>query len=419
MDGWCLEIVNSKVFPPSLIARAKATIVEAPSRWYIPSTTASSSFCIVNTPASSDGSGGDAGSLFVCSICLLFATFLCPDSLILSAASAVLQMPKQSQPPELLVGQAECKKRATSAGLKLFNVPIQLLKKEVDPMTQCLSRASLGDLDLSGASEFALDSIRVKQHGKLCMGMPSGTRGLIMTVKPARCTVHVSRLEGMQFVSYNVGSVDESSSEVIGVYSSSFEIQKVILEIHGVPESGGAASHTMFIQSLLLMLPPETAGNAALQQPKQALSSSSVYTLSSTPPSAAALPAKPVSAASVAPAPTSGSATVPSEQDVKRLAAPLLAQQQAEAEAIRLSLIDQHERQLEAMTSKLALVSKANDDKQNDASKGCVICMDAPPAIFFLPCGHLVVCEGCHNKGLTACPLCRAKITAAHKAFSV
>ena len=44
--------------------------------------------------------------------------------------------------------------------------------------------------------------------------------------------------------------------------------------------------------------------------------------------------------------------------------------------------------------------------------KSCVLCMDAPSEVAFLPCGHFCACEECVNKMLLIgkdimCPICR------------
>jgi len=41
----------------------------------------------------------------------------------------------------------------------------------------------------------------------------------------------------------------------------------------------------------------------------------------------------------------------------------------------------------------------------------CVVCMDNPTNITFLPCGHMCTCKTCWKKLKKKCPLCRAIIT--------
>jgi len=43
----------------------------------------------------------------------------------------------------------------------------------------------------------------------------------------------------------------------------------------------------------------------------------------------------------------------------------------------------------------------------------CIICMDGPKAIVFIPCGHYSVCKVCSSKLENKCPICRSKIKTA------
>ena len=46
-------------------------------------------------------------------------------------------------------------------------------------------------------------------------------------------------------------------------------------------------------------------------------------------------------------------------------------------------------------------------------SSECVVCLDAPPAIIFAPCGHFCACEECAtslHRTTKKCPMCRANI---------
>jgi len=60
-----------------------------------------------------------------------------------------------------------------------------------------------------------------------------------------------------------------------------------------------------------------------------------------------------------------------------------------------------------------AAKSKQVDD---DAQSGCVICLDAPPELACVPCGHVCLCSAC-AQALTLtdsfrfkCPVCRIKV---------
>lgn len=53
----------------------------------------------------------------------------------------------------------------------------------------------------------------------------------------------------------------------------------------------------------------------------------------------------------------------------------------------------------------------------------CVICLDAPKTVFFMPCGHFATCLACANRirnGETgSCPICRVKIKKISRVFQV
>jgi len=40
----------------------------------------------------------------------------------------------------------------------------------------------------------------------------------------------------------------------------------------------------------------------------------------------------------------------------------------------------------------------------------CVVCLEASPAVVFLPCCHLVCCRECAVAVGAACPMCRARV---------
>lgn len=44
----------------------------------------------------------------------------------------------------------------------------------------------------------------------------------------------------------------------------------------------------------------------------------------------------------------------------------------------------------------------------------CVVCLDSVPSVMYLQCGHMAVCQACHNTGrISRCPMCRANIAEA------
>lgn len=55
--------------------------------------------------------------------------------------------------------------------------------------------------------------------------------------------------------------------------------------------------------------------------------------------------------------------------------------------------------------------------KELKEEKKCVICVDKPKSIIFLPCGYLVSCEEC-AKILERCPICRRSIKTKEKFFA-
>ena len=56
----------------------------------------------------------------------------------------------------------------------------------------------------------------------------------------------------------------------------------------------------------------------------------------------------------------------------------------------------------------LAKVKHERDEAQ--IRNECVVCMDRPRAVLFLPCEHCAVCASCAD-ALQECPNCRATIT--------
>ncbi|KAJ1450511.1 hypothetical protein M885DRAFT_50236 [Pelagophyceae sp. CCMP2097] len=53
-------------------------------------------------------------------------------------------------------------------------------------------------------------------------------------------------------------------------------------------------------------------------------------------------------------------------------------------------------------------------DDDDDSGGLCIICMAAPKAVAFVPCGHVCACLVCFRKfagaGITNCPICREPI---------
>lgn len=56
-----------------------------------------------------------------------------------------------------------------------------------------------------------------------------------------------------------------------------------------------------------------------------------------------------------------------------------------------------------------ALGDMLNDDTDYE----CIVCLDAPPQVIFVPCGHMKTCAACAEKLMkrhSECPLCRTHI---------
>jgi hypothetical protein len=45
--------------------------------------------------------------------------------------------------------------------------------------------------------------------------------------------------------------------------------------------------------------------------------------------------------------------------------------------------------------------------------ESCVVCLDAPPACVFAPCGHVCACAACARRVGETCPMCRARVRSA------
>ena len=55
----------------------------------------------------------------------------------------------------------------------------------------------------------------------------------------------------------------------------------------------------------------------------------------------------------------------------------------------------------------LARVKHERDEAQT--RNECIVCMDLPRAVFFLPCNHCVVCASCAD-ALQECPFCNVAV---------
>jgi len=55
-------------------------------------------------------------------------------------------------------------------------------------------------------------------------------------------------------------------------------------------------------------------------------------------------------------------------------------------------------------------------DEKAESSSTCVVCMDGPKEICFVPCGHVSCCSKCSDK-LDVCCICKQKIDKKVKVF--
>jgi hypothetical protein len=46
---------------------------------------------------------------------------------------------------------------------------------------------------------------------------------------------------------------------------------------------------------------------------------------------------------------------------------------------------------------------------ESDDRKICVVCLDKPKCMLFLPCKHLAVCQDCAGR-VRDCPVCRTRV---------
>lgn len=57
-----------------------------------------------------------------------------------------------------------------------------------------------------------------------------------------------------------------------------------------------------------------------------------------------------------------------------------------------------------------------DSDSEHDGEEECIICMDGPPKMVFVPCGHLITCTKC-SKQVKTCPTCRQDVQMAIKVY--
>jgi CRP-like cAMP-binding protein len=70
----------------------------------------------------------------------------------------------------------------------------------------------------------------------------------------------------------------------------------------------------------------------------------------------------------------------------------------------------------ESVSSLLGLAQVPTREDRTQQEMLCLVCMCKEKCMLSVPCGHIAACEEC-QKRLDACPICRASITQAHKAF--
>ena len=81
--------------------------------------------------------------------------------------------------------------------------------------------------------------------------------------------------------------------------------------------------------------------------------------------------------------------------------------------------LDQEAARVAAIDNDLAHSCDTVATTSSDDEKLCVVCLDQPREVFFIPCGHICTCEACgnllRNSGTAdgLCPLCRLPIEGA------
>lgn len=60
----------------------------------------------------------------------------------------------------------------------------------------------------------------------------------------------------------------------------------------------------------------------------------------------------------------------------------------------------------------------AQPSNSEAAQAHCVICMDRPPSVVIVPCGHLCVCQPCSGRLQQQCPVCRGAATEMIQTFT-
>jgi len=66
----------------------------------------------------------------------------------------------------------------------------------------------------------------------------------------------------------------------------------------------------------------------------------------------------------------------------------------------------------------LVRVKRERDEAREEAERAvaCVVCLDAPRAVLFMPCGHAVACAACSG-AVADCPVCRQPVAQRVRAF--
>jgi hypothetical protein len=67
---------------------------------------------------------------------------------------------------------------------------------------------------------------------------------------------------------------------------------------------------------------------------------------------------------------------------------------------------------------KAAEASKLEAQERLSQAVNCCLCLDAPKAVLFQPCGHVTTCASCAKRSdLNHCPVCQSPVTAKLPAF--
>ena len=109
------------------------------------------------------------------------------------------------------------------------------------------------------------------------------------------------------------------------------------------------------------------------------------------------------------------------QSEEKRIIATQLKRKREDSlskKAIELHTAQTWAEQLSERNQRLAAEKAQLEEEIVQLRLECVSCLDAPPAVFYLPCGHLCLCADCDQQlPDRLCPKCRQRIQKRHRVF--